>query len=81
VTLREALARGRERRRNRRKARAAARQAASAAKEATKPKAPAAAQAAKPRLTKPPRAGGQGPTADMLPEPALLPGGKDDKQA
>jgi glycine/D-amino acid oxidase-like deaminating enzyme len=79
VTLREALARGRERRRNRRKARAAARQAASAAKEATKPKAPAAAQAAKPPLTKPPRAGGQ--AADMLPEPALLPGGKDDKQA
>jgi glycine/D-amino acid oxidase-like deaminating enzyme len=81
VILREALARGRERRRKQRRAKAAARQAALAAKEAIKPMAATPLPAVKPRLTKPPRADGQGPTADMLPEPALLPGDKDDKQA
>lgn len=81
VSMREALARGRERRRKRRRARAAARQTALAAKEATSPKAAKATTAAKPRLTKPPRADGSGLTADMLPEPALLPGDKGDRQA
>lgn len=78
--MREALARGRERRRKRRQARKAGHQAALAAKEPARPKAATAATVAKPQVTKPPRSGRGAATADMLPEPTLLPGRKDDAQ-
>jgi glycine/D-amino acid oxidase-like deaminating enzyme len=79
VNMRQALARGRERRRKRRQARAAARQAALAAKsvvraDVTKKPAPAA----KTHFTKPPR--GRSAAAEMLPEPELLPERPEDKQ-
>jgi 2Fe-2S ferredoxin len=78
INMREALARGRERRRKRRQARAAARQAALAAKNVAHPEVTGKpVPAAKPQLTKPPR--GRNAAAEMLPEPVLLPEGKDDK--
>jgi glycine/D-amino acid oxidase-like deaminating enzyme len=79
VNMREALARGRERRRKRRQVKVAARQSALAAKLAARPAPAKAPVAAKPQFTKPPR--GQGAAAEMLPEPALLPERPEDKQA
>jgi glycine/D-amino acid oxidase-like deaminating enzyme len=78
VNMREALARGRERRRKRRHAKAAARRAALPAKLAARPAPAKAPAAAKPQFTRPPRGRG---AADMLPEPALLPEREEDKQA
>jgi glycine/D-amino acid oxidase-like deaminating enzyme len=71
VSMREALARGRERRRTRRRARAAARQAALAAKESARPKTAKPTPPPKPQLTKPRSTGGA--TAEMLPDPAPFP--------
>jgi hypothetical protein len=71
VSMREALARGRERRRTRRRARAAARQAALAAKESARPKTAKPAPPPKPQFTKPRSTGGA--TAEMLPDPAPFP--------
>jgi glycine/D-amino acid oxidase-like deaminating enzyme len=79
VHMREALARGRERRRKRRQARKAAHRATMAAKEAARPTAARMTTAPKPQFTKPPRASGA--AAEMLPEPTFLPGGKEDKQS
>lgn len=79
INMRQALARGRERRRKRRQARAAARQAALAAKVAARPAPAKAPTKAKPQFTKPPR--GHSAAAEMLPEPALLPDRPEDKQA
>jgi glycine/D-amino acid oxidase-like deaminating enzyme len=80
ITLREALARRRERRRKRRRARAAVRQAALAAKNVARSDvAKETVPAPKPRFTKAPS--GRNATAEMLPDAALLPEGKDDKRA